>query len=35
MKLLFNLEAVEGNRIHARPVEYSQSLSLPNSVQRL
>jgi hypothetical protein len=27
MKLLFNLEIVAGNRIHARPVEYSQSLS--------
>jgi len=27
MKLLFNLDVVEGNRVRARPSEYLQSLS--------
>jgi len=32
MKLLFNLEVIEGNRVRARPSEYLQSLS--NDEQR-
>lgn len=27
MKLLFNMEVIEGNRVRARPSEYLQSLS--------
>lgn len=33
MKLLFNLDVIEGNRVRARPSEYLQSLSVEQQVQ--
>ena len=33
MKLLFNLDVIEGNRVRARPSEYLQSLPVEQQLQ--